>query len=687
MALDFEWATNGNSEMFSGTKNKWLVLVAIAAIAAFVIACGTDETKLVSNDGNGGVGAQPTVIVPDSTESPAGDPPPVPVGDTGYEVVEVLAPIESVQIMVLESFPEQYVVQVISVLPSGCATFSHSDVTQDGSEIKIDIYNTVPAPDQLAVISCIAIYGLHDENVALGSDFDRDTQYNVTVNNEPAGYFKAGVSATIPTNPIPIEGGEPGFVVEPAPVEGLEIIIGEDSRGPVTYYAHVMWGLTNGCMESLEPNLIQSGRRVFDIYPLAKSPTGDVACTDDYRMDSVQVELGVVGEGLVSCALYTVNYGKETAEFQAIAPNVRCADPNAPTPTPAPFPPSGGGSIIADSQALEFSLEAQGAAVEYGGQSDVSKQFGLLPTELKVNDQQVLVYEFGPGSAALEASKTVSSDGSSFESDGMVMTVHWIANPHFYLYGNAIILYVGNDEGIGELLDSVATQFAGPKFDLTSGGDVDDSEFTERLAFIEKYGMVSTRSIPAQHSVGVTIMLSNGCEEFKSIDWSLVGREVRIEVLTQVPTAPTPCTLAIAYEEQSINIGDKFAAGVEYDVIVNGKLQGTFVGNNAEVAANEGTNEFVSGLATIEKVTLASTRSLPAQHLIGVTIALGGSCETFKSIDWSVDGREVNIEVLTETPVAPVPCTLAIIYEEQSINISDKYEAGVEYDVIVNGER
>jgi hypothetical protein len=309
---------------------------------------------------------------------------------------------------------------------------------------------------------------------------------------------------------------------------------------------------------------------------------------------------------------------------------------------------------------------------------------------LKVNGQQVIVYEFGPGSAADEASKTVSSDGSSFESDGMVMTVHWIANPHFYLYGNAIILYVGNDEGIGELLDSVATQFAGPKFDLTESGDVDDadeSEFTERRAFIEKFSMVSTRSIPAQHSVGVTIMLSNGCEEFKSIDWSLVGREVRIEVLTQVPTAPTPCTLAIACEEQSINIGDKFAAGVEYDMIVNGDRQGTFVGNNAEVAANEGTSEFTSKLATIEKVTLASTRSLPAQHLIGVTIALGGSCETFKSIDWSVDGREVNIEVLTEVPVAPVPCTLAIIYEEQSINISDKYEAGVEYDVIVNGER
>ena len=561
--------------MFSGTKNKWLVLVAIAALAAFVIACGTDETKLVSN--NGGVGSQPTVTVPDPT-GPAGDPPPS-LPDQDYETVEVLAPIESVQIMVLESFPEQYVVQVVSGLPSGCAAFSHSEVSQDGSEISIEIYNTVPSPEQSAVISCLAIYGLHDENVALGSDFDRDTQYTITVNGEAAGFFKAGVSGTIPTDPISIDPDGPGFVVEPAPVEGLEIIIGEDSRGPVTYYAHVMWGLSNGCKESIEPNLIQSGRSEFDVYPLVKAPKGDVACTDDYRMDSAQVELGVVGEGLVSCGLYTVNAGKETVEFQVIAPNVRCANPNAPTPTPAPFPPSGGGSIIADSQALELSLEAKGADVEYGGQSGVSKQFGLLPTEMKVNGQQVLVYEFGPGSAATEVSETVSSDGATFtNADGTVMSVLWIAPPHFYLYGNAIILYVGNDEGIGELLDSVATQFAGKKFEVTGDDDADDSEFTERLAFIEKFGLISTRSIPAQHSVGVTIMLSNGCEGFKSIDWSLVGREVRVEVLTQVPTGPMACTLAIGYEEQSINIGDKYEAGVEYDVIVNGERQGTFVG-------------------------------------------------------------------------------------------------------------
>ena len=72
-----------------------------------------------------------------------------------------------------------------------------------------------------------------------------------------------------------------------------------------------------------------------------------------------------------------------------------------------------------------------------------------------------------------------------------------------------------------------------------------------------------------------------------------------------------------------------------------------------------------------------------------MTIALGGSCEEFAGLDWRVEGREIIIDVttITKVPTAPVPCTLAIIYEDQSVNIGDKYETGAEYDVIVNGER
>lgn len=562
-----------SSEMFSGTKNKWLVLVVVAVFAAFVVACGTDdETKSTSNDGSGGAGAQPTQ---EPIDSDKGDPAPT---DPGFEVVEVLAPIESIQILVLESFPEQYVVQVISGLPNGCATYSRNEVVRDGNTINISVYNTVPAPDDLKRISCIAMYGLHDENIGLGSDFDRDTQYTVIVNERHAGYFQAGVAGTIPIEGDPPIGDALDFVVEPAPVESLEIIIGEDSRWITTYYASVVWGLTNGCKESLDPNVVHNRRQLFAIYPVVTSPTGEVACTDDYRTDSAQIELGVVGQDLVSCTVYTVTAGEQTTEFQAIAPNVRCADPGAATPTPAP--PTRGGSVIADSQALEFSLEAQGADVEFGGASEFSMLFGIAPSELKVNGQAVQIYQFAPGTSAEEASESVSLDGTSFVNpDGSVTTVMWIAPPHFYLFGNTIILYVGNDPEIGVLLDSVAGKFAGSDFEgADSGTGEADSEYTIRVAQIERVDIASTRSIPAQFLIGMTIALGGSCEEFAGLDWRVEGREIIIDVTTKVPTAPVPCTLAIIYEDQSVNIGDKYETGAEYDVIVNGERHGTFIG-------------------------------------------------------------------------------------------------------------
>ncbi len=546
-------------KMFSGTKNKWLVLVAIAAFAAFVVACGTDETGVVSDNGSGGVGARPT-------QEPV-EQGPLPDGD--YEVVEVLAPIESVELLVLESYPEQFVIQIVSGLPSGCASFSRTETTQDGTDIKISVYNLVPSPDQLAVISCTAIYGINEVSVALGSDFERGTTYTVLVNDYPGVTFETD-STPIQTDP---SNTDPGFVIEPTTVEALEVYVGDDTRGQIPYHVSVLVGLSDGCKELIESNVVKSSRTVFDISPMVKLPTGAVACTDDYRLEGVVVDLGVVGEDLIACTLYTVNAGKESVEFQAIAPNVRCTDPVG-------TPPSAGGGIIADSQALELALKALGADVEVGGESSAAKRFGLIPTEMKVNGEQVLLYEFAPGTSADRASETVSKDGSTFElEDGTVASVMWIAPPHFYLFGNAIILYIGNDVEMGTLLDSVANKFAGGDYDQTSDDEVvEDSEFTERLAMIERVSIASTRSIPAQHLIGVTIALGGSCETFKSIEWSVQGREVSIEVLTQVPTAPVPCTLAIIYEDQSINIGSDFETGVEYDVIVNGERQGTLFG-------------------------------------------------------------------------------------------------------------
>ncbi|MCZ6539866.1 MAG: hypothetical protein O6922_08595 [Chloroflexi bacterium] len=552
--------------MFSGTMKKWTVLVAIAALAAFVLACGTDDTVQTTNDG---VGSQP------GQNGSGGADVPVPV-DPGYEVVEALAPIESVQILTLESYPEAFIVEVTSGLPNGCATYSHNEVTRDGTDIKILVYNTVPAPGEL--IACTEIYRLHDENVGLGRDFERGTTYTVLVNDHPGETFTTG-SAPLPSGSTPPAPEIPvDHELVTAPIESLEIIQGQDGRGRTTYSARVAWGLTNGCRESYNRTVTRIDGTTFEIEAIVTSPTGDVICTLEFRTDSEDVHLGAVGAELTACTVYHINAGKLRVSFQAIAPNVDCVDPEL-----IPSTGSGGGSIIADSQALEISLESIGATVELVGPSEFTVLFGLLPSEIKVNGQSVQIYSFAPGTSAEKASESVSASGSTIVNpDGSAMSVLWIAPPHFYLFGNSIILYVGTDPGIGALLISVASKFAGRDFeDLPGGSAGGDDEYSIRSAQIEAVRMASTRSIPAQHLISMTIALGGSCEKFDAIDWRVEGREVIIDVTTRVPTAPVPCTLAIIYEDQSVNIGSDYEEGVEYDVIVNGERAGTFVGEGS----------------------------------------------------------------------------------------------------------
>ena len=545
--------------MFTGIKARIVILAAVSILALVVVACGTDEDSLIPR-GNDGVGSQPTQSP--TTQQPIDEP---------YDTVEVLAPIESVQILVLESYPEQFVVQVISGIPNGCAAYSRYEVTQDGTDIKIAVYNTQPAPDVL--LACTAIYGLNEVDIPLGSEFERGTTYSVHVNDRPAEKFTTGSS------PLPTE-DDIDFVAEPAPIESFEIIMSHDSRGTTAYHASLLWALTNGCKESLEPSVERIDDMTFRIQVFTKAPKGDVACTDDLRYDDGQIDLGVVGKELNPCSVYKVIVGRGEGElvetFQAAGPTILCAVPDE---TATPTPPTsggggGGGSLIADSQALEITLKSKGADVQFGGKSDVGELFGLLPTELKVNGERVVIFEFAPGTSAEKASATVSSDGTSFKNeDGSIMSVRWIAPPHFYLFGNSIVHYVGSEESVVDLLDSTLTKFAGDG--VVSGTD---DEWVFKKAVVEQVLIASTRSIPAQHNLNITVQLANGCEEIDSYQWHLEGELVVAEVTTRVPSGPVACTLAIGYSDISMSLGSDFKAGVEYDVIVNGERQGSFFG-------------------------------------------------------------------------------------------------------------
>ena len=112
---------------------------------------------------------------------------------------------------------------------------------------------------------------------------------------------------------------------------------------------------------------------------------------------------------------------------------------------------------VEDQATLISALEGSGATVEIG--EPVSQVFfSAEGTVLKVNGVDVQVFEYqSPEEMENEASQ-VSPDGGSI---GTSM-VTWIDVPHFYKTNRIIVLYVGNDASVLDVLESaLGPQFAG----------------------------------------------------------------------------------------------------------------------------------------------------------------------------------------------------------------------------------
>ena len=77
---------------------------------------------------------------------------------------------------------------------------------------------------------------------------------------------------------------------------------------------------------------------------------------------------------------------------------------------------------------------------------------------LKVNGADVQVFEYESPEAMENEASLVSSDGGSI---GTSM-VAWVDVPHFYKASRMIVLYVGNDAAVLDLLENaLGPQFAG----------------------------------------------------------------------------------------------------------------------------------------------------------------------------------------------------------------------------------
>ena len=93
---------------------------------------------------------------------------------------EVLAPIDGLDVRVLESSPPQYMLNVRAGLPSGCAEKNRHETRRGADAITVTVLNWMPTGSP----PCTMIYGSYELNINLGSDFRSGATYSVSVNDK-----------------------------------------------------------------------------------------------------------------------------------------------------------------------------------------------------------------------------------------------------------------------------------------------------------------------------------------------------------------------------------------------------------------------------------------------------------------------------------------------------------------------
>lgn len=160
----------------------------------------------------------------------------VGTGPSAGDMVGVLAPIVSAEVVALESFPVQYRLNIESALPNGCAEFAGYEVIRQGETIEVRVTNLIPADKD---VLCDQSYRTVETTLSLGTglDYQPATAYTVEINDVSTGFVTDAAPpepiATGPAlgEPFDLKVGETVNVGDDGvTVEFVELI--EDSRCP-----------------------------------------------------------------------------------------------------------------------------------------------------------------------------------------------------------------------------------------------------------------------------------------------------------------------------------------------------------------------------------------------------------------------------------------------------------------------
>jgi hypothetical protein len=162
---------------------------------------------------------------------------------------------------------------------------------------------------------------------------------------------------------------------------------------------------------------------------------------------------------LIAVVVVSIIYGTDLY-IPGIKPTPTPTPTVVPTSTPATTP------IVTDYISLIDNLREAGAIVVDTGGVIQQPCFSVDGKAITVNGSYVQVFEYEDATTADTEAALISPDGFSinhtFNNDGQICGYGWIAPPHFYKASNLIVLYIGENQAVIDVLETVlGSQFAG----------------------------------------------------------------------------------------------------------------------------------------------------------------------------------------------------------------------------------
>ncbi|MGB3906970.1 MAG: hypothetical protein WBL02_00880 [Methanomethylovorans sp.] len=139
-----------------------------------------------------GCSCQPEIVNNDSNDT-SGNQTPFP-GVNNEEFITGVAPVNDVQVLILESFPVQVNVEAMGYLPDGCTTIGNTTIRKDSNTFYVEI-STIRPRDAFCTQALVPF----TKSVSLDVYGLEKGIYNVDVNGKTAS-FELSVDNILPDN-------------------------------------------------------------------------------------------------------------------------------------------------------------------------------------------------------------------------------------------------------------------------------------------------------------------------------------------------------------------------------------------------------------------------------------------------------------------------------------------------------